>query len=85
MSTQVIRVPDGLYKRVRMVSAVAGIAPGQLLYDAFEEYITSHAADFQQSFEEAQKYALSGDVEGMLNHSEPERLLRASEAARNAR
>lgn len=81
MATQVARIPETLLGRVRVVSAVMGVTPGEVLDRAFSEYVDNHRDELTHTFELSQKYVLSGDVDTIMEVTKPSRERRAKAAA----
>jgi len=54
MST-VIRVPDAVHLETKRLAAVRGQQAGELLAEAWREYLTSHRDEFAKDLEEAAK------------------------------
>lgn len=80
MATQVARIPEALLGRVRVVSAVLGVTPGEVLDRAFSEYVDNHKDDLTRTFELSQKYVLSGDVDTIMKVTQQARERRVKAA-----
>lgn len=81
MATQVTRIPETLLGRARVVSAVMGITPGEVLDLAFSEYVENHREELAHTFELSQKYVMSGDVDTVMEVTKPARERRVKAAA----
>jgi len=81
MSTKTVQIPEDVYDRVRVIAAVTGTTPADLLSTAFDEYLENHREEIARKFELAQKMLLSGDVESILRMTKPARSRRAAAAA----
>lgn len=81
MASHPVRVPEGIVSQLRVVSAVFGRSPGDVLADAFNEYLAHHREELREQFELAQKYVLSGDIDTMMDVTQSSRQRRAKKAA----
>lgn len=81
MPSHPVRIPEGTLSQLRVVSAVYGRTPGEVLSEAFNEYLDHHREDLRHQFELTQKYVLSGDADTMLELTRPARERRAKKTA----
>lgn len=80
MSTTV-RVPEDLLEDVRRVGALQGRAPGELLADAWRDFVDRHRDEIAADFEQAAALIRSGDSAGLAQHVGRNRRDRAEAAA----
>ena len=81
MSSHPVRVPEEILGRLRLVAGLRHSTPGHVLAEAFEEYVHNHRDDLRTQFELTQKYVVSGDVDTILEMTQPARERRAKRAA----
>jgi hypothetical protein len=67
METKAVRIPLDTYLNARTLSAITGETPGLLLSRAFEEFMQNHRDQFVRTFQYAQKYVASGDLDGLAD------------------
>ena len=72
MGSKPVRIPDETYGPLRTVSGLLGKTPGNVLQEAFLEYVANHEDEFNRAFDHAKKYIISRDVQGLLSITEPD-------------
>ncbi len=85
LATTTVRIPEDVHGRVRVVAAVTGTTPGDLLSAAFTEYFEHHREDIARRFQQAQKMVFDEKVDAILEMTKPARSRRAASAAQGAR
>lgn len=80
MST-VVRIPEDTHEEVARIAAFRGEQPGNLIAEAWREYIENHRAEFAADLEQAAKLLRDGTLEELtafVNRSVPTRAKRAA-------
>lgn len=81
----VVRLPEDLYESARRIAALQGRQAGDLLSEAWEQYMDAHREQLASDFEEAAQLLRSGDAKGLTELAGRSAKTRAEEAARAAR
>lgn len=66
MSTNVVRVPREVHQEAAQVAAMRGQQPGQLLAEAWREYMARHRDQFATELEEAARLMRNGTAEDLV-------------------
>lgn len=85
MSTNVIRVPKDVHSEATRVAALRGQQPGQLLADAWREYMARHRGQFASELEEAARLMRNGTAEELTAFANRSNGARAEAAAARIR
>jgi hypothetical protein len=83
----VVRVPEGLYESARTIAALQGRQPGDLLQDAWAQYLELHKDQLAADFEAAAEMIRAGNSAGLgelASRTAEERAAAAADAARDA-
>lgn len=80
MSTTV-RVSEDLLDDVRRIGALQGKAPGEMLAQAWGDYLDRHRDEIAENFERAAVLIRAGDTHGLAEHVGRNRRARAEAAA----
>ena len=67
MSTRVIRVPGDVHEEAVQLAALRQQQPGQLLAEAWRDYIEKNREDFAADLERAAKHLRDGTLEDLAN------------------
>ena len=67
MNTQPVRIPEDTLRSARQISGLLGTTPGNLLQEAFQEFVSNHRAEIIDAFDYAKKYVASQDREGLVH------------------
>jgi prephenate dehydrogenase len=81
----VVRLPEDLYESARRIAALQGRQAGDLLSEAWQQYLESHREQLASDFEEAAQLLRSGDTTRLTEFAARTAKVRAEEAARAAR
>jgi predicted transcriptional regulator len=84
MSTTV-RVPEEVNEAIKRIAAVQGRSPGDLIAEAWNDYLQKHREQFAADFQEAAALIREGDTEGLARLASRSVAARAEAAARAAR
>lgn len=82
--SSVVRVPEDTLSEVRRIAEMQGTAPGELLADAWREYLTRHRQQFAKDLEEAARLLRNGSVEDLADFASRNAGTRARAARRSA-
>jgi len=85
MSTNVIRVPTDVHSEATRVAALRGQQPGQLLAEAWREFMARHRDEFATELEEAARLMRNGTAEEMTAFANRSNRARAEAAAARIR
>jgi len=83
--TVVTRLPADIKNEAKVVGAMQGATPGEMLALAWREYIENHRDELALDFEVATKMVRNGDVEGMAGFLGRDNEARAAAMAESAR
>jgi predicted transcriptional regulator len=83
MSTTV-RVPDELLEDVRRIGALQGRGPGEMLAQAWQDFVERHREEIAADFEQAAAHIRAGDTTALAAHVGRNRRSRAEAAAADA-
>lgn len=84
--TTTIRVSTDIQGEISRIAALRGISSGELLGEAWREFLETHRAELAEDMERAANILRSGttqDLADFLSRDVPERAQRAAEAARS--
>lgn len=84
MSTGVVRVPESVLQESKRIAALKGVQPGDLLAEAWREYLKNHREGFAADLEEAARLLREGsldDIARFASRSVDERAAAAAAAA----
>lgn len=87
MSSTPVRVPTEVHAQATRLAALRGQQPGQLLADAWEEYLVNHREDFATDLEQAARLVRDGtldDLAGFASRNAPQRAREAAQRLRGA-
>lgn len=84
MSTTV-RIPEDLLEDVRRVGALQGRAPGEMLTQAWHDFVDRHREEIAADFEQAAAHIRAGDTARLATHVGRNRRSRAEAAAAAAK
>jgi hypothetical protein len=85
MSSTPVRVPAEVHAQATRLAALRGQQPGQLLADAWEEYLANHREDFAADLEQAARIVRDGTVDDLAAFASRNAAQRAREAAQRLR
>jgi prephenate dehydrogenase len=85
VSTSVVRVPTRVHEEAARVAALRGQLPGNLIAEAWQEYIEKHREEFASDLEEAARLMRDGTAEQLAAFTSRFAPDRASAAAKRAR
>lgn len=80
----VVRLPEELYESARRIAALQGRQAGDLLSEAWEQYMATHRDQLAADFEQAAQLLREGDVNALAGLASRNVDARAAEAARAA-
>lgn len=70
MSTSsVIRLPADIHAGAKAIAAMRGSTPGEVIAEAWREFVERHAEEFAVDFERAAALIREGDTEGLAAHA----------------
>lgn len=84
VNTQPVRIPEEDLRSARSISGLLGTTPGNLLHEAYQEFLANHREEINDAFDHAKEYVTSQDREGLLHLASQgirERAERAAAAA----
>jgi predicted DNA-binding protein len=81
----VARLPEDLYENIKKISALEGRPPGEVLRDAWEQYLTTNREGLAAQFETAAELLRKGDTQGLATMASASVEARAEMAAEAAR
>lgn len=84
MSTTV-RIPEEIDAPIKAIAAMQGRVAGEVLADAWREYIENHREEFAAEFERAAHAVRTGDADAMASLMNRSNAERAAAAAHHAR
>lgn len=84
MST-VVRIPTSVHLETKRLAAVRGKQAGELLAEAWREYLANHREQFAKDLEEAAKILRQGTHEDLADFANRNVEARAQEAAERVR
>jgi ABC-type cobalamin transport system ATPase subunit len=84
VNTQPVRIPEEDLRSARSISGLLGTTPGNLLHEAYQEYLANHRDEINDAFDYAKKYVASQDREGLLHLASQGSWERAKRAAATA-
>jgi hypothetical protein len=84
-STTAVRVPDEVLDEVKRIAALTGDTPGNMLAQAWTEFIERHRDELSVQFTEVARMLREGDKNGLASLSKQTRAVRASAAAARVR
>jgi hypothetical protein len=84
MSTTAVRVEEDLLDDVKRIAAMRGKTPGQLLAQAWLEFLETHRVEITEQFNEVARMFREGDKDGLAQLSKQSRRARAEAAAAQA-
>ena len=85
MSTTTVRIPADVFQSARRIAALQGRTPGDVLADAWHEYLVENREQFAADLEEAAELVRAGDTEGLARHTSRSAEERGRNLARRAR
>jgi hypothetical protein len=84
MSTTAVRIEEDLLSDVKRIAAMRGETPGELLAQAWLEFIERHRVEIAEQFGDVARMFREGDREGLAQLSKQSRRARAEAAAAKA-
>jgi predicted transcriptional regulator len=84
--TTTIRVSTEIQSEISRIAALRGVSSGELLGEAWREFLATHRSDLAEDLEQAAQILRGGttqDLADFLSRDVPERAKRAAEAARS--
>lgn len=84
--TTTIRVSTEIQGEISRIAALRGVSSGELLAEAWREFLDTHRSELAENLEQAAKILRGGttqDLADFLSRDAPERAKRAAEAARS--
>ena len=84
VSTQPVRIPEDDLRSARSIAGLLGTTPGNLLHEAFQEYLANHREEINDTFRAAKKHLATGDREGLMGLASRGIHQRAQQAAAEA-
>ncbi len=81
MASTTIRISTDLHEQTRRMAALRGETPGELLAQAWDEYLANHREDFALELEQAAELVRNGtrdDLVRFVNRNNREKAERAS-------
>ncbi len=83
--SSVVRVPTDVHRESKRIAELRGIAPGDVLADAWREYFEKHREQFAADLEEAARLLRDGAVEDLAAFASRTAPARAKAARAKAR
>lgn len=83
-TTAPVRIPEEVLAHVQQIAALRGSKPGDLLSQAWDEFLANHRDEIAASFDEVAAMLRSGDTKGLMERSKESRQIRAAAAAKVA-
>lgn len=84
MSTVVVRIDEAVLADVKAVAAMRGKTPGEVLTEAWSEFVERHRGEISADFDHVAEMFRTGDREGLLEFTRQTRSARAEAAAERA-
>jgi hypothetical protein len=84
MSTVVVRIEESVLADVKALATMRGYTPGEMLTQAWLEYVERHRKEIAADFEHIAELFRTGDREGLLEFTRRMRVARARAAATQA-
>jgi hypothetical protein len=81
----VVRVPDSVLTGAKQLAGLRGCQPGDVLADAWSEYLANHRDEFAQDLEEAARLLRTGTLDDLAAFLGRDNQERAKEAAARLR
>lgn len=84
--TTTIRVSAEIQGEISRIAALRGVSSGELLGEAWREFLETHRSELAENLEQAAKILRDGttqDLADFLSRDVPERAKRAAKAARS--
>lgn len=78
--TKVLRVPEGTHSEATQMAALRGSSAGQLLADAWHEYMEHHREEFAADLEKVAKLMRDGTLDQLAEFTSRNAERRAAEA-----
>jgi len=66
VSTQPVRIPEEDLRSARSIAGMLGTTPGNLLHEAYQEYVANHRDEINETFRLAKRYIAAGDRGGLI-------------------
>lgn len=79
-STRVLRVPEETHNEATQIAALRGSQPGQLLAEAWREYMENHRKEFAADLEQVAKLLRDGTLEQLAEFTSRNADARAAKA-----
>lgn len=83
--TSVVRIPSNVHLESKRIGAIRGQQPGEVLAEAWAEYLENHRDQFAADLEEAARLLRDGTMEDLSVFTNRNVKERAELAARRAR
>jgi predicted transcriptional regulator len=83
--TTTVRIPTDMQNEVARIAALRGVSSGQLLGEAWREFLANHRAKLAEDLEQAADILRSGTTEDLARFLAGDVKARAQEAAEAAR
>ena len=83
-TTAPVRIPEEVLAHVQQIAALRGSKAGDLLAQAWEEFLKNHRDEIAESFDEVAALVRAGDTRSLMERSRDSRRIRAAEAAKAA-
>ena len=80
MSTRVVRVPEDTHNEATQVAALRRVQAGELLADAWREYMENHREEFARDLEKTAKLLRDGTLEKLAEFTSRNADARAAKA-----
>jgi hypothetical protein len=81
-STRVVRVPEDTHNEATQVAALRQVQAGELLADAWREYMENHREEFAKDLEKTAKLLRDGTLEKLAEFTSRNADARAAKAER---
>jgi hypothetical protein len=80
--SRVLRVPDDVHSEATEIAALRRAQPGELVAQAWREYIENHRDEFAADLEKTAKLLRDGTMENLAQHTSRNAGARAAKAVR---
>lgn len=80
-----VRIPTDTHDDIKRIAALQGRTPGELITEAWNQYLDMHRAEFASDFEKAAEAIRTGDTAALAQFASRSAIDRAAAAAKAAR
>jgi len=75
-----VRIPKETHSSTRAAAALRGKTPGEMIAEAWDEYLANHRDEFSSDLEKAAQLVKAGDFDGLAKHASRDAESRAAQA-----